>query len=121
MRARDERNYYLFVWGGPGGRYPNQLRTYVVRDGAYDAERPDGTLPIIPPLRVGETYRVRVVARGSTIEQFITPSSTGEEVSTGLFNDVKRRLALGQVGFAAPFGERFQVHGLVVRPAAGQR
>jgi hypothetical protein len=120
IRAQDDKNYYLFVWGGPSGRYPNQLRTYVVRDGAYDADRPDSTLPIIPPLRVGESYRVRVVATGNTVEQFLTPSSTGEEVSVGLFTDVKRSYALGLVGFAAPGGERFQVHGLVVRPTDGR-
>jgi hypothetical protein len=116
LRAKDAKNYYLFVLGGPKGRYPNQLRTYVVRDGAVDTESPDSVLPIVAPLEADETYRVRIQVRGNVIQQWLTPSSTGEEISVGLFADVKRAFSLGRVGFAAPFGESFQINGLSVRP-----
>jgi hypothetical protein len=117
VRARDGKNYYLFVLGGPEGRFPNQLRTYVVLDGAFDPEAPASTLPIFFPLRLDETYHVRVHGEGSVIQHWLKPASAGEEVSIGLFNDVKRAFALGRIGFVAPFGESFQISGLSVRPA----
>jgi hypothetical protein len=116
VRARDAKNYYLFVVGGPSGRFPNQLRTYVVRDGQLDPDAPAGTLPLLTPLEVGETYRVHIRAVGNTIEHTLTPSRTGQEVSIGLFDDVKGTFALGGFGYVAPFGESFQVSGVSVRP-----
>ena len=116
VRAKDEKNYYLFVLGGSGGRYANELRTYIVRDGAYDPDVPASTLPVVEPVRADETYLIRIRAEGNVTQIWLTPSSTGEEVSIGLFTDVKRTFPLGRVGFAAPFGESFQVNGLSVRP-----
>jgi hypothetical protein len=116
VRARDVNNYYLFVLGGPEGPYPNQLRAYVVAGGVFDPAAPASTQPVIPPLRPGETYRVRVRAEGGVIQHWLTPASTGEEVSVGLFNDVKRSFPLGRIGFVAPHGEVFQISGLSARP-----
>jgi hypothetical protein len=120
LRGKDEKNYYLFVLGGPAGRYPNQLRTYVVRDGVFDPAAPASTLPVVEPLAPDDTYLVRIRAEQNVIQQWLTPSSTGEEMSIGLFTDVKRMFAFGRIGFAAPFDESFMVNGLSVVPAGAR-
>jgi hypothetical protein len=117
VRVRDDKNYYLFVLGGPEGRYPNQLRTYVVRAGAFDAEAPANAAKVVPALGLAETYRVRIHAEGRVIQTWLTPESTGQEVSIALYDDVKQTFSLGQIGFAAPFGESFQVSYLTARPS----
>ncbi len=118
LRAKDARNYYLFVLGGPSAKYANQLRTYVVRDGEFDPDAPASTLPLVESLTTTDTYRIRISVSDNVIQHWITPSSTGEEVSVGLFADVHRQFTLGRIGFAAPFGERFQINGITARPSA---
>jgi hypothetical protein len=54
------------------------------------------------------------------LEHMLTPSSTGEEISVGLFVDVKNTFSLGGLGFIAPFGEAFQIDGLSVQPATAK-
>jgi hypothetical protein len=117
VRAQDEKNYYLFYLNGPQGQFPNKLQTYIIRDGIFDLNAPAiSPLPIIPSLEVGEAYRIRISFSGKTIEHSITPSKTGEERSLGLFTDPEGVFPCGNIGFTAPTGEVFKIHGFVIKP-----
>lgn len=117
VRAQDEKNYYLFCLNGPGGIFPNKFQTYVCRDGKLDLTKPvTAPLPILPPLKPGETYRVHIKISGNTIQHWITPSKTGEEISIGFFQDAQNTFPCGTLGFSTPAGEAFQVTGFVVSP-----
>jgi hypothetical protein len=118
VHTRDRKNGYLFLLLGPGGRWPNQLRSYVARDGRYAADEPALALPILQKLQTRETYRVRIRVEGTTIQTWLTPSQTAEEISIGLFQDVDGAFPSGGVGFTTIDGAAFQVTGYVVKPLA---
>ena len=101
VRARDDKNYYLFCLNGPNSKYPNQFRVYICQDGQYNlAEPADSALPLPITLKPGEDYRIQIKIRDNVIEHKLTPSSTGEDLSIGLFKDPRKSFPLGNMGFA---------------------
>ena len=111
VRARDAENYYLFYFGGTSGKFANQFRVYICRDGVYNLESPaDPALPLPVELKVGEDYRIRIQISGNVIQHSITPSNIGEEYSLGLFKDPSNTFPIGGMGFALLPDQDFLVH-----------
>lgn len=118
INAQDEKNYYLFYLNGPTGQAPNKFQVFLCRDGVLNLNSPIApSLPIIPPIKVGDSYRVYIRLKNGTIEHEILSGATAEKVSLGFFKDPKNNFLCGNVGFASPSGEKFQVHGFVITPS----
>lgn len=118
INAQDEKNYYLFYLNGPSGHAPNKFQVFLCRDGMLDLNSPiAASLPIIPPIKIGESYRIYIRVKDGIIEHEILSGTTAEKVSLGFFKDPKSNFLCGNVGFASPAGEKFQVHGFVITPA----
>lgn len=122
VRIQDEgKNYYLFYLTGPNhSRYPNQLRTYVVKDGKLDLESPvlADSASIIKFTNT-DIYTIRIAARGNKIETFITPESgklVGREFPIGAFIDEANNFTFGNLGFRTLESEEFYVKDLHARP-----
>src|SRR5262249_53999746 len=65
VRAKDQNNYYLFWLNGSTGRFPNQLRTYICRNGTFDPANPAApSLPIPILLRTDEDYSIHIQVLG---------------------------------------------------------
>ncbi|HMZ82188.1 MAG TPA: PEGA domain-containing protein [Acidobacteriota bacterium] len=117
IRIQNETNYYLFCLNGPDGHSPNKLQTFLCRNGKLDLN--DALIPaqpIIPALKVGEDYRVRIRIQGNRVQHWITSAQTGEESSIGFFEDGLNWFPCGNIGFATPNGETFLINGFTVRP-----
>ncbi|MBI4852974.1 MAG: PEGA domain-containing protein [Acidobacteria bacterium] len=111
LRAKDEKNYYLFYLGGTIGKFANQFRVYVCRDGLYNLDLPaDPILPLPVALKVGEDYRIRIEIKDNVIQHWITPSNIGEEFSLGLFRDPNNSFPIGGMGFALIEGQDFLIN-----------
>jgi hypothetical protein len=117
VRATGEGDGYLFYLSGPGGRWPNQLRAYVVRGGAVDLEKPaSAPLPIVPGTKAGEFYEVRIKVSGFTIEHWLKSSSSGRSRQIGVFEDAARAVPSGGFGFTTVDGGAFRVNLVSIRP-----
>ncbi|MCS6884082.1 MAG: PEGA domain-containing protein [Acidobacteriota bacterium] len=122
LRIQDEgKNYYLFYLTGPNHpKFPNQLRTYVVKDGHLDLDSPVLADPAtIIKFTNTDIYTIRIAARGNKIETFITPETgklVGREFPIGAFIDEASNFTFGNLGFRTLDGEEFYVKDLHARP-----
>jgi hypothetical protein len=114
-------DYYLFYLSGPQGKFPNQFRTYVSRNGVIDLSKPDQPpVQSIVKLSSEYIYTIRIEARGNTINTSIKPE-TGPDAKGRMypictFMDEGRPLLYGNIGFRTISGEIFMVKNLFVDP-----
>jgi hypothetical protein len=117
IRAQDSNNYYLFCLNSSQGLYPNRLVTYICRNGKVDLTKPE-IIPLPTPLqlKVGGTYEVRIKMEKNLIIHSLFSNITGDETQIGIYKDPNNVFSCGNIGFTAPNGEDFQVHGFVIKP-----
>ncbi len=112
IRARDEKNYYLFCLGGSQEPFASQFSVYICRDGVLSPGDPGLSLPV--PIKVGEDYQIRVQISGNQIQHWITPSNDGNEYSLGFFKDPDNTFPIGGMGFALLDGQEFCVNAFTI-------
>jgi hypothetical protein len=114
-------DYYLFYIGGPKSQFPNELRTYVVKDGKFDLSKPfQAPTDTLVAITDTDIYTIRVEARGNKIETFIKPETgkdaKGREYQIGAFvHEDPLYYTYGDVGFCTVNGEVVMVKNLNVR------
>lgn len=112
IRARDEKNYYLFCLSGSKEPFASQFRVYICRDGVNLPGDPGLLLPV--PIKVGEDYQIRIEISGNQIQHWITPSNDGNEYSLGFFKDPDNTFPIGGMGFALLDDQEFCINAFVV-------
>ncbi len=117
VRAKDERNYYLFeltnACGIPGEKC---LNFYVCRDGELKLVRSDKVF--VPIDRPGDSFRIFLEARGKTFAHKIEVNSdpaAGRQRLGGIFTD--ETFAYGGIGFRACNGLETFVGQILVSPS----
>lgn len=117
LRAQDKENYYLFYLSGKDGHSPNNLSTYICRNGFVDLSKPAIISLDIPfQIEPDQNYGVKILVKGNTIEHVLTSNKTGQSVQIGFFQDYKNIFPCGNVGFVALSDEDFKVYAFVVNP-----
>jgi hypothetical protein len=118
-------NYYLFYLSGPQGRFPRQLRSYIVQNNQLDLEKCHNAVSTdIVRLTNNDIYTIRLRVRGNRIETFIKPetgSDAGTENPLDVFIDEANLWTYGNVGFVALDGEEVLVDDVGIKPLEATR
>lgn len=118
VRAKDDKNFYLFHLTGSDARFPNQFRVYLCRDGQYDLMN-----PVAPPqrapleLKPNESYRIRISLERNVVTHLIF-DDTGTDYKLGYFEDPNKTFSYGSAGFMALEGHDFYIHAFTIEPKA---
>lgn len=115
VRARDQKNYYLFQLSGPKGSAPNTFRSFICQDGQVRLLKTDRVVEDMS--RPDEKFHIIVEARGPTIRHSIqlksAPKSEGPQPLSAMSDGT---FSYGSVGFAASGDEEVVVYFLNVTP-----
>jgi hypothetical protein len=114
VRARDERNYYLFQLSSP-----NIFRSYISRNGELKLLRAVQFIPGLDLSRPGDQFHITVEARGSTIKHFISIVGAPRKDDPQLFSEISlpdNTLPGGTIGLGTKDGEETLIYSIIVRP-----
>ncbi|HVF90980.1 MAG TPA: caspase family protein [Blastocatellia bacterium] len=115
VRARDQKNYYLFQLSGPKGASPNTFRSFICQDGQVKLLKTDRVVEDIS--RPDEKFHIIVDARGPTIKHSIllksAPKSEGAQPLSAMSDGT---FSYGSVGFATSGDEEIMVYFVNVTP-----
>src|SRR6185369_5761840 len=76
VQGANYNDYYLFYLSGPNGKFRNQLRTYIVKNGQFDLSKPEPTpVDCLVKLTPDYIYTIRIEARGNKIDTAIKPET----------------------------------------------
>ncbi len=117
VRARDEKNYYLFQLTGPSGSSPKRFYSFICQDGEIKALA--NPVIIAEPLNnPTESFTIIVEAKGSTITHKIAlksaPKTDGPQPLSPPITDY--RIPIGAIGFATKDDEQFLVKFVGIAP-----
>lgn len=116
VRARDEKNYYLFQLTGPNGSSPKRFYSFICQDGEI---KPLANPVIIaePMTNPTESFTIVVEAKGSTITHKIelksAPKTDGPQPLSTITD---YRISIGAIGFATKDEEQFLVEFVGIAP-----
>lgn len=114
------KNYYLFYLAGPQSNTPNQLRTYICRDGKLELNNYQNSVSTaVVTLTPKDIYTVRLKVRGNKMETFIKPETgpeAGREQPLDVFIDETNQLTYGNIGFSTINGEEAIIDDFGIKP-----
>jgi hypothetical protein len=114
------KKYYLFYMAGPQSKFKGSFRTYVVKDGKYDINTYQDSVPTdIIKLTATDLYTIRVKVRGNKFETFIKPETgpdAGNELPIGVYVDEENNMTYGNFGFCALDGDETQFDDFHILP-----
>ena len=118
VRAKDNRNYYLFHLTGlkAGELTPRKLYTYRVKDGQISEAQPP--TPLTLDFKEKDAYEIKIEVHGYEITHVLTAQSNGEE-SKASFTDTlsdRDQFLYGTFGFLSFKGETFLVDDFTLEP-----
>ena len=115
VRARDNKNFYLFQLTGPRSGTPNTFRSYLCQDGQMKLLKTDFVAEDLS--RPNDSFHIIVEARGGTIKHSIqvksAPKADGAQPLSTLSD---QSLAYGTVGFGTADNEEAVVYFVSVVP-----
>ncbi|MBK7992265.1 MAG: hypothetical protein IPK14_02280 [Blastocatellia bacterium] len=116
INAQDEKNYYLFYLNGPTGQAPNKFQVFLCRDGVLNLNSPIApSLPIIPPIKVGDSYRVYIRLKWNYWHEILS-GATAEKVSLGFLRILKITFFVEMLVLPAQAEKNFKFMVLLLRP-----
>jgi hypothetical protein len=114
------KNYYLFYLCGPKGKFPGQFRTYICREGKFDLNNFQNSVPTsIVTITDKDIYTVRISVRGNKVETFIKPETgpeAGGEQPLDVFIDESNLFTYGNIGFTTIDGEETIIDDVGIKP-----
>jgi hypothetical protein len=120
LRAKDEKNYYLFYLSGPEGLFPGRFMVYIVRDGKFDPKDHVASHPHLMALNPGDQFDIFIKATGNEIAHIIKPLSTGKEEPLGYFVDPQNVFPIGGMGLRTIGAEKFSIDELYIEAPKSQ-
>lgn len=114
LRAKDEKNYYLFYLSGPEGLFPGRFMVYIVRDGKFDPKDHYASHSHLIALNPGEQFDIFIKVSGNKIVHSIIPRATGKEESLGYFVDPQNVFPYGGIGLRTIGSEKFSIDELYI-------
>jgi hypothetical protein len=116
VRARDEKNYYMFQLAGPKGGAPNTFRSYLCQNGKVTLLKSDFVAEDLS--KPNDSFHIIIDAKGPTIKHSIQVKSSpkaGSPEPISLLSD--NAISNGTIGFSTVDGEETLVYVVSVVPA----
>jgi hypothetical protein len=116
IRARDEKNYYLFQLTGPKGRLQNNFLSYICQNGVIKQINQPMYVPV-DLSKPDDTFHITIEVKGTTITHRIKANSDPKAEEPRPFSELPNVIITqGWIGFGTHEGEEFIVRSVSIIP-----